>query len=598
MTNSYKCCKIMIVFFDIRNNLERNGISHKFVFMSKINLIALGGVQENGKNLYCLEIDNKIFILDCGLKYPTSELYGVDVIVNDLSYLRENMNRVAGVFLTNAHDNHIGGVSYLLREKKLKVFGSKFTLAVLKDKLDEEEIDYDDDELEEVTSKTAIHFGDITVRFFEVSYSIPEAFGIAIKTNDGYIIYTSNYNFDQNSKIDYSHMFRSLAVFSKDGVLALLTESLGANNEQSRGTILEFKMRMTNLIAQTNNRLIFSIFSSDILRIQQICNIALEHDRRIAIIGLKTQKLVREAIRLGYLRIPEEKFVNLRYMDDVNKNDEKDLVVIVTGERHEPYHMLGRMSKGVDRLIKLQESDTVIILTNPYLGTEKLAAKTLDTIYHNTSKVKIFNTSLLPDSSANREEIKEMINILKPKYIVPVIGEYRHQYALRIVADCVGYKDENILIVDNGDILSFENGQYQGITGSVPCGELLIDGKAFKDVGDVVMRDRELLAQDGLVLVTANINPRTKTVLLGPEVVTKGFNTQVENVNIIVKIKEIFYLVSEKHLATKFINWSEYKTVLKNEISHFIYKELKRSPIIIPVLISTDLETIRKAKTE
>ena len=566
--------------------------------MSKINFIPLGGVQENGKNLYCLEVDNKIFILDCGLKYPTSELYGVDVVVNDLTYLKDNLNRVTGIFLTNAHDNHIGGVSYLLREKKLKVFGSRFTLSVLKDKLDEEEIDYDDDELEVVSSKTAIHFGDITVRFFEVSYNIPEAFGIAIKTSDGYIIYTSNYNFDQNSKIDYSHMFRSLAVFSKEGVLALLTESLGANNEQSRGTILEFKMRMTNLLSHSNNRLIFSIFSSDILRIQQICNIAIEHNRRIAILGLKTQKLVKEAIALGYLRIPEDKFVNLKYMDDTNKNNDNDLVVIVTGERHEPYHMLGRMSRGIDRLIKIEENDTIIILTNPYLGTEKLAAKTLDLIYHNTSNVKTFNTALLPDPSANREEIKEMINILKPKYIIPVIGEYRHQYALRIVADCVGYKDENILIADNGDVLSFENGEYLGITSSVACGELLIDGRAFNNVGDVVMRDRELLAQDGLILVTANINPRTKTVLLGPEVVTKGFNTQVENVNIINKIKEIFYLVSEKNLATKFINWSEYKTLLKNEISHFVYKELKRSPIIIPVLISTDLETIRKNKTE
>jgi len=566
--------------------------------MSKINFIPLGGVQENGKNLYCLEVDNKIFILDCGLKYPTSELYGVDVVVNDLTYLKDNLNRITGIFLTNAHDNHIGGVSYLLREKKLKVFGSKFTLSVLKDKLDEEEIDYDDNELEVVSSKTAIHFGDITVRFFEVSYNIPESFGIAIKTNDGYIIYTSNYNFDQNSKIDYSHMFRSLAVFSKEGVLALLTESLGANNEQSRGTILEFKMRMTNLLSHSNNRLIFSIFSSDILRIQQICNIAIEHNRRIAILGLKTQKLVKEAIMLGYLRIPEDKFVNLKYMDDTNKNNDKDLVVIVTGERHEPYHMLGRMSRGIDRLIKLEEDDTVIILTNPYLGTEKLAAKTLDMIYHNTSKVKTFNSALLPDPSANREEIKEMINILKPKYIIPVIGEYRHQYALRIVADCVGYKDENILIADNGDVLTFDGGIYQGITSSVACGELLIDGKAFNNVGDVVMRDRELLAQDGLILVTANINPRTKTVLLGPEVVTKGFNTQIENVNIINKIKEIFYLVSEKNLATKFINWSEYKTLLKNEISHFVYKELKRSPIIIPVLISTDLETIRKNKID
>lgn len=564
--------------------------------MSKINFMAIGGLQENGKNLYAVEIDEKIFVLDCGLKYPTSELYGVDVIVNDLSYLVENIDRVCAIFLTNAHDDHIGGVSHLLKEKKIKIYGSRFTLEVLKDRLSEDEFTPDSDELEPVSAKTALHFGNITIRFFEISYNIPESYGIAIKTDDGYLIYTSNFNFDQNSKIDYSHMFRSLAVFSKEGVLALLCESLGANTEQSRGTILEFKLRMTNLISQAEGRLIFSLFSSDILRIQQICDIAIDQGKRIAIIGIKTQKLVRAAIKLGYLKVPEDRFVNLRYIDDKSnsKNNDKDLVVLVTGERHEPYYMLQRMSKKIDRLINLEPDDTVVILTNPYLGTEKMAAKTLDIIYHVTSNVKTFNQALLPDPSANREEIKEMINILKPKYVIPVIGEYRHQYALRIVANCIGYTDDRILIADDGDVLSFENGKYIGITGSIPCGEVLMDGKAFKDVSDVVMRDRELLANDGLILITANVSPKTKTVVLGPEIVTKGFTFANGSDEFNAKLKEIFEQVSQNNLANKFINWSDYKTELKNEISHYVYKDLKKNPIIIPVLISTDIESIRK----
>ncbi|MCR5646825.1 MAG: ribonuclease J [Acholeplasmatales bacterium] len=566
--------------------------------MSKINFIAIGGVQEDGKNMFCIEVDEKIFILDCGDKYPTSELYGVDVIVNDLSYIVENISRVQGVFLSHAHNDHIGGVSFLLREKKLKVYGSKFTISVLKSILTDEEVDFDDDELEVVTSKTALRFGDVTVRFFEVSHNIPECFGIALNTNDGYIIYTANYNFDQNSRIDYSHMFRSLAVFSKEGVLALLTESLGAMNEESRGTILEFKTRMINLLTQVNNRVIFTMFSSDILRIKQICDIAISQGKRIAILGIKTQKLVRIAIQQGFINIPENKFVQLKYIDDSHLNDDKDLVVIVTGERHEPYHMLQRMAKGFDRLVKLNENDTVVVLTTPYIGTEKMAARTLDTVYHVTSKIKTFDTKLLPRTDANREEIKEMINILKPKYIIPVIGEYRHQYALRIVADCINYKDDQVIIADNGDIVSFVNGKYVGITGDVPCGELMIDGKAFKDVSDVVMRDRELLAKDGLILITANVNPRTKTVVLGPEIVTKGFVFNKENEDVNDNMKNIFTEVSKTFLASKFINWSEYKIAIKNEISHYIYKEVKRSPIIIPVLISTDTETIAASEVE
>ncbi len=562
--------------------------------MSKINFFALGGVQENGKNLYVLEINESLFILDCGLKYPTSELYGVDIIVNDLTYLVENKDRIQGVFLSHAHDDHIGGVSHLLKEIDTKVYGSRFTLAVLQERLREDGVVPKPDQLVEVTIKSALKFKEVTIRFFEVAHNIPECFGIAVKTLDGYIIYTSNYNFDQNSRINYAHMFRSLAVFAKEGVLALLTESLGANNEHSRGTILEFKLRITNIISQAQNRLIFSLFSSDILRIQQIVNIAIEHKKRIAIIGRKTQKIVNQAMALGYLQIPEENLANLRYIDDKNLNNEKDLVVLVTGERHEPYFMLQRMSKQIDRLIHLEPTDTVVILTNPYLGTEKMAARTLDIIYHVTSKVKEFSPTLLPSSSANREEIKQMINILKPKYIVPIIGEYRHQYALRIVANCIGYEDNRILIADNGDILTFENGKYCGITGDIACSEVLIDGKAFKDVGDVVMRDRELLAEDGVLLICANINPRTKTILVGPEIVTKGFIFTKENDDVLNRIKEIFILVSSKFLTSKFINWSDFKTSLKNEISHYIYKDTKRNPIIIPVLISTDIDLMKK----
>ncbi len=565
--------------------------------MSKINFFSLGGLQENGKNLYCLDVDGKIFVLDCGLKYPTAELYGVDVIVNDISYLIENKNRIVGVFLSHAHDDHIGGVSYLLKEIDVKVYASKFTLCILRERFKEDNYVEKKDQLVEVNSRTALKFDEIVVRFFEVAHNIPECFGIAIKTLDGYIVYTANYNFDQNSKIDYAHMFRSLAVFAKEGVLALLTESLGANNETSRGTILEVKLRLTNIISSADSRLIFTLFSSDILRMQQIVNIAIEHNKKIAIIGRKTQKIVSQAIEQGYLKIPEKNLANLKFMDENNKNNDKNLVVLVTGERHEPYFMLQRMARGIDKLIKLEPTDQIVIMTKPMLGTEKMASRTLDIIYHVTSRIVELNPNLLPAYSANREEIKEMINMLMPKYIIPIIGEYRHQYAVRIIADCIGYKDDQVLIADNGDILTFEYGKYVGVTGDVASSEVLIDGKAFKDVSDVVMRDRELLAEDGLILITANINPRTKTILVGPEIVTKGFSYSDDS-SLIVEIKNLFMLVASKFLTSKFINWSEFKTNIKNEISHYIYKETKRNPIIISVLISTDLDLIKRLNAE
>lgn len=562
--------------------------------MAEINIFSLGGLQEDGKNLYVVEINKRLFILDAGLKYPTAELYGVDMIINDISYLIKNKNRVVGIFLTHAHDDHIGGVYHILKEFSVPVYASKFTMAVLLDRLKEEEYPIDEKKFITVSSKSLLHFKEIDVRFFDVAHNLPECLGIAIKTQDGYVIYTGNYNFDQNSKINYAHMYRELAIFAKEGVLALLTDSLGANNEQSRGTILEFKHRIHNILSQADHRIIFSLFSSDILRIQQIIDIAVEEQKKIAILGRKTQRLVNQAMQLGYLKLPNDSLANLRYLDEKNQNDDKDLVVLVTGERHEPYFMLQRMAKQIDRLIHLNETDTIVILTNPYLGTEKMAARTMDVIYRVTTKVKEFNVNLLPHSSANREEIKQMMNILLPKYIIPVIGEYRHQYALRIIAECLGYKDEQVILLDNGDIATFLDGKYCGITGDVPVGEVMIDGKAFKDVGDVVMRDRELLAQDGVLMLCANINPRTKTLVAGPEIISKGFVYSNPEGDLKTDIIEVFKKVSIQHLVNKFINWSDYKNNLKIELQHLIYKKSKRNPIIIPVLISTDIENSKK----
>ncbi len=560
--------------------------------MANINIFSLGGLQEDGKNLYVVEVEQKLFILDAGIKYPTTELYGVDLINNDISFLIENKNRVAGIFLTHGHDDHIGGVYQILNEFQVPVYASKFTMAILMDSLKDETLDIEKIKFITVTSRSVIKFDQVEIRFFDVPHNIPDCLGIAIKTPDGYIVYTGNYNFDQNSKINYALMYRELSFFAKEGVLALMTDSLGALNEQSRGTILEFKLRIKNIMTQAKSRILFTLFSSDILRIQQIIDIALEQNKKIAILGRKTQRLVNQAMNLGYLSIPSENLVNLRFIDDSNESskDMDDLVVLVTGERHEPYFMLQRMAKSIDRLIHLNEKDTVVILTTPYLGTEKMAARTMDIIYRVTTNVKEFNSNLLPISSANREEIKQMLNILLPKYVIPVIGEYRHQYALRVVADCVGYDDSKVILLDNGDIATFVDGQYRGITGDVPVGEVMIDGKAFKDVGDVVMRDRELLAEEGLLMVCANINPRTKVVVSGPDIISKGFVYLNDENELKNDILEVFKKVSIKYLVNKFINWGEYKNTLRMELSHYIYKKTKRSPIIIPVLIATDLE--------
>ena len=458
-----------------------------------------------------------------------------------------------------------------------------------------------DENFVEVKDSTEITFGDFKIRFYEVAHNIPDSLGIIINTPDGNIIYTGNFTFDQNAhQTDFTSMYESLVKASREGVLALLPETLGALNEGGRGTILEFKQRIENMFVSADGRIIVSLFSNDLQRIQMIVDISISFGRRVAILGRKTQKIVNLAINMGYLNIPEDKMANLKFIDDTRKNNDKDLVVIVTGERHEPYFMLQRMSKHIDRLVHIEATDTVIVLTNPYPGTEKMAARTLDMLYRVTTNVRNLKSNLLIESHADREELKQMINLLHPKYVIPVIGEYRHQYAMIQIARCVGFNLDNLKILDNGDVLSILNGEYVGITDSVPVGEIMIDGDAVGDVGDVVMRDRELLGEDGVLLVCCNINPRTKKLLTPVEIVSKGFTYLKENESFKDEIIKLFNKVADKYLHERFVNWSDFKNDLKNDLSRLVYKTSKANPIIIPVLISTDPDYKKpeKAKEE
>ncbi len=563
--------------------------------MSKINIFSLGGCQEVGKNLYVVEVDSHIYILDAGLKYPTSEFYGVDNIIPDISYLVEHEDKIQGLFLSHGHDDHIGAVYSLVSKiKNLKVYGSKFTLALVKEQLNDLLDSYEEENLIEVNSSTVLKFESANVRFFDTAHSIPDSLGIIIDTADGDIVYTSNFTFDQNQhNANFLKMYSSLVSASKNGVLALMCESLGTYNDAGRGIILEFKQRIQQIFTQSDKRIIFSLFSSDLLRIQQIIDISLQFGKKVAILGRKTQKAIDLGIKLGYLQIPEDKLANLRFIDDKNKNDDPNMVVLVAGERHEPYYMLSRMARGQDRLIHIEESDTVVILTTPYLGTEKMAAKTLDNIYHVTSKVITFNEKLLPQSNANREEIKELINILKPKYLLPVIGEYRHQYQMIQIATCVGFDSDDIIICDNGDMNSFVDKEYVGIIGSAPVGEILIDGDEIENVSKVVMRDRELLAGDGVIIIVSNINPRSREILTGPEIVDKGFPYIESNIELKTAIIESFKKIASKHFACKFVNWNDFKSDVREDVSRIIYKCTKSNPIVVPVLISTESKTLK-----
>jgi ribonuclease J len=558
--------------------------------MSKIKFYALGGLGENGKNMYGLEVSNQIFVLDAGLKYPTQELFGVDSIIPDFSYLEQQRNKIAGLFLSHGHEDHIGAAPKLLKAINMPVYASNFTIAMLKDAMKEEGLNPEDYQFYPVDSSKTMTFKDIKVDFYRVTHSIPESLGFAIETPDGVVVYAPDYNFDQNVERMYRTEFTVLSKIAGKKVLALLTESLGAERVGYTHSSEDLNYVLNQAFYKAKDRIIVSAFSTDLVRIQKIIDTALKYNRRIAIIGRKTQRTVDIAINMGYLKIPEDKLIKLRFIDDKNKNTLEDAVVLVTGDRHEPFYMLQRMVKKLDRLIHVEKTDTVIMMTPPIPGTEKIAARTLDVLYrHDTTIIKV-DKNILPPAHASSEDIKLLINLLNPTYVVPVIGEYRHQYALQKLALQLGYDEDHILMLDNGQIAEFINGELSKTTGKIPsAGEILVDGIIEGDLSDVVLRDRELLAQDGVMLIIANIDARNKKVLSKPEVVSRGFVYMKDNEEMVKEVEEVFYKVSEKVMDAKYIDWRMYKDMLRDDVSRYLYRNTKRRPIIIPVLIDTQV---------
>ena len=557
--------------------------------MSKIKFFALGGLGENGKNMYCLDINNKIFILDAGLKYPSNELFGVDSIVPDFEYLEQNVSRIVGIFLSHGHEDHIGAVPKLLKTVKVPVYASYFTLALLKDLLTDQGLNVDDYEYKQVSCDKSETFGDVSVDFYHVTHSIPESLGIAISTPDGVIVYAPDFTFDQNVSGAYKTDFVKLSNIAGKKVLALLVESLGAERVGQTHNSDALDYALNQAFYKAESRIIVSAFSTDLNRIQKIIDISLKYDKNIVIIGRKTQRTVDIAVNLGYLKIPKEKLISIRFIDDKTKNELKDSVILVSGDRHEPFYMLQRMVKKLDRLIHISQDDTIILMTPPVPGTEKIAARTLDILYRFDTNVVKIDKKIIPPSHASSEEIKLLINILQPEYIIPVVGEYRHQYALKKLCSQLGYPDEKIFSLDNGDVVEFEKGVGIKTKNKITSGDILVDGILDGDLSNVVLRDRELLSEDGVLLIIANVDARRKEIVSTPEVVSRGFVYMKENQDLIAEVEKIFVKVSEKILVGKYVDWRVYNKTLKDEISKFLYRETNRRPIVIPVIIDTQV---------
>lgn len=554
--------------------------------MSTIRLLGLGGLAENGKNMYVVEIDQDIFILEAGIQNPPTDLFGVDFVLPDMSYLTENKDRLRGVFLSHGHEDKIGAVADVLRLVKIPIYGSRFTLKIVEDNLDQSNAGGFKQFLHEIKESDVLRFNQTKVSFFSTTHSIPESLGIAFHTPDGVIVYTGDFSFNPHIKPLYKTSFDKITAFKQEGVLALLTDSIGAPYASTGDAnyMLEHSLRET---LQRPGRVIVSSFSSELDKIQMAIDIALQQKRKIAIIGRKAQRIIDISVTLGYLTIPEDSLVSLRFIDAKNDNYDDNMMVLVAGEKHEPYFMLQRIARKRDKLIHATEKDTFFIMHVPLPGVEKMASATIDFLYRAGSKVQLVERRILRGSHASQVDIKLLLNFLEPRFVFPVLGEPRHQYAVEQVALSYGIPKSRIISLVNGQIATFIGGKMNEKFTYYKVGDNLVDGSILRDVNEVVLKDRELLGRDGVLFVIGNVDARAHKLVSEIEVVAQGFAIESESPQVFEDIKKVAKQAAEDHLLEKYVDWN----VLRQEVKDAVYKHLmstmRRGSLIIPIMIDT-----------
>lgn len=553
--------------------------------MAKIKIFALGGLGENGKNMYVVEVNDRIFILDAGLKYPDIDMYGVDAVIPDIQYLIDNKERIEGVFITHGHEDHINALPYLLKKVPIRVYGTHFTICLIESLLSDYKMNIKNYKLYRINETKILNFSTTTVSFFNTSHSIPESVAIAIHTEDGAIVYCTDFNFGPTLFGRYQTSFDKITELGKEKVLALLTESIGAGtiNRIKNDSLLEHSYK--NILTNASGRIIVSAYSSDLSRIQKIINMSIERGKKIAVIGRKAEKIVDVAIKSHYLDIPKNHFEILQPYAEVDSGQNRDdLVVIVTGVRNEPYTLLVRMTLGEDKLIKIGPNDTTVVMCPPIPGTEKFSIDSLNTLYRYDVNAKILDKDVLKSSHADKADLKLLYAMLKPKYIIPVKGEYRHMYEQSLVATSAGYNSENILLLDNGEVAVFENSELLEKE-SVYTGDIFVDGSLLGSVNEEVINTRESLAFDGAIILTLNYDVRLRKVVSTQKIITKGvsYNMPIEELS--EKVNTVAMKIINNNLVKKRFDLKATSDSIIEEVGKLVYRLIQHRPVILPILV-------------
>ena len=546
--------------------------------MSKIRIFSLGGLNENGKNMYIVEVDKDIFVFDAGLKYDNDRNLGIDYIIPNIDYLIKNRKRIKGIFLTHGHDSNMGAVPDILDNiPEVNVYGTKLTLEILKTKFDK---DYSKYKLNEIKAHTKLNFGKNSIFPISITHSIPDAVCFVLYTKDGAIVYTGDFTIDATMVENYKTDIGKLAYVGKQGVLCLLSESFYAEKLGHTSPNNRVASFIREILIRNENRIIATVMPAHFYRIQEIFDEVAKTHRKIVIMGKSLQQMINMAITNGYLKINNEKIGDLTNIND------KDCVILISDEKEKPFANLERIIKGYDKYIKLTETDTIFITEPSYPGIEKRMAIIMDEIAMLGANAISLSSKKHLLHHASREDLMMMINLMNPKYYFPVKGEYRHQYANATIAEEMGINKDNIILKENGDIAYFVNGELTNTSERIETDEVLIDGKTSEDVGDLVLKDREMLGSNGIVIISCTLDKKTKKIVGGPEILTRGFIYVKESQELLTETKEIARSVIEENIIpnSQRVDYSKIKTDVRDILGKFFYKETESKPMIITVI--------------
>lgn len=546
--------------------------------MSNIKIFSLGGLNENGKNMYVVNVDENIFIFDAGLKYATDKMLGVDYILPDYTYIKENYNKIKGIFLTHGHDSNMGAMADILYElPDIPVYATKFTMEVLKEDLEESGVKATN--LKEIRPHSKLTFGNLIVFPISVTHSIPDAVCFVLYTEDGAIVYTGDFVFDPTMTGNYKTDIGKLAYVGKQGVLCLLSESIYAEKEGHTSPNNRVTKYIKQILQKSESRIIATIMTAHIYRVQEIFSEVLKTKRKVVIMGKQLQTLINKSIDLGYIE-----FDKSRIGDLTNIND-NDVVILISDEKEKPFMNLERILRGFDKYIKLKETDTIFITEPPSEGLERRTALVMDEIAKKDVNAVSLDAKKHLLHHASREDLMLMINLMDPKYYFPVKGEYRHQVMNAEIAERLGIEKDKIILKQNGDVATFINGELQETFEHVPIDEILIDGKSQGDIGDLVLKDREMLGENGIVIVSCTLDKQTKKVLAGPEILTRGFVYVKESGDLLKETQEICLEIIENSIESdNKVDYNKIKNDVREKLGKYFYKETECKPMVITVI--------------